>query len=313
MTSEPFHLSGKNGQAWLLPFVGFAAAAVSAFVYGWINVYSPIAGYVSILFVLLLALGSAMPVAFAGRWFRVRSIVQMRIAGAATGVATVWLAWACFAWVLLLKEQGEGPSLLHWARSPGDLFSFAQVLAESGWYSINGFEPKGAILWLLWAIEAVIVIGAGIKLAPSRIDDCGYCEDCDRWMEEQQPVRVPADKGAIGKAVREQGLDGIVEVDPPRAGAERWLQLRRQQCTGCDARVFRADDVKIVATDKGKKSVATPVLPWSWQREEEVGAFERIEGLLRAADEASWQSAASGNSRSTRRGTGSEGRGTGSS
>jgi len=44
MQSEPFVLSGSSGRAWLLPIVGVAAAAATAFVYAWINVYSPIGG-----------------------------------------------------------------------------------------------------------------------------------------------------------------------------------------------------------------------------------------------------------------------------
>lgn len=289
MHSQPFELSGRAGQAWLLPVVGLAAAAASAFVYAWVNVYSPIAGYVSILFVALLAAGTALPVAFAGRWLKVRSTLQLRIAGAVTGAAAVYFAWAFFVWVMTIKVGADdAPSPWDWIQHPAALWEVAGSIAEDGWYTIgHSLTPKGIVLWLLWALEAAIVIGVGFMLAPSRIGGRGFCEDCTCWMQDEPPLRVPGGEGAPARAVAKGGLPALTGFEPPSTRGSRWLQLVRQRCPRCQQRaVYGVDDVLVVKTEKGRKLQARPLVPLSWQGEAEAAELQRIEQLLAVADAA---------------------------
>src|SRR5262249_35567729 len=143
--------SGATGRLWALPLVGLASAAVSAFVYAWVNVYSPIAGYVSLLFVAMLAAGAALPVAFAARWAKCRNLLAVRCVGAATGLAAVYLAWAFFAWVLLWHSGANAdvlPSMWDFVCTPRALWNFAVALDKEGWYSFGhgpGMRPSGVV------------------------------------------------------------------------------------------------------------------------------------------------------------------------
>lgn len=287
MHSEPFELSGRGAMAWMLPAIGIPAAAASAFVYAWINVYSPVAGYISLLFVAMLAAGAALPVAYAGRALKVRSVMQLRIAGAVSGASAIYFAWAFFAWVMLLKgDPDNAPSAWQFVRMPEAIWEFANLVAEDGWYSIShSLTPRGTVLWLFWAIEAAVVIGAGMFLAPHWIQGRAFCEDCSAWMVDEDALMVPADVGGLPGAVRKLGLPGIQQVKPPSEGASRWLSLGRQRCPICkDAAVYQIDDVKIVKTEKGNKAQASPIVPLSWQRQAEAEELSRVEQLLRAAD-----------------------------
>lgn len=289
MQSEPFELSGNSGRAWLLAPIGIAAAAGSAFVYAWINVYSPVAGYISLLFVAMLAAGAVLPLAWAGRFLKVRSVMQMRIAGVVTGIAAVYCAWAFFAWVMLIRAGVEGaPTAWQWLQSPAAIGQFAADLSEEGWFSIGtSLTPSGAVLWAMWAIEAAIVVGAGYLWAPRRIVGRGFCEDCSVWMADEPPLMVPADEGGLVKKVQSGGLAGIDAVQPPGARAARWLRLGRQRCPTCqDGAVYRVDHLKTVKTDKGTKTEANEVVPLSWLRAAEAEQFARVDGLLHAADAA---------------------------
>lgn len=287
MNPEPFVLSGRGALAWLLLVVGFAAALVSAFVYAWITVYSPIAGYVSILFVLMLAAGTALPVAFAGRWLKMRSVMQLRIAGVVSGLAAIYFAWAFFAWVMLYKNDAtDAPSVWQWIQHPDALWQFANLVAQDGWYTIgHSLKPSGIVLWALWAIEAGIVVGAGFVLAPSRIQGSGFCEACQAWMVAEPTLMVPADEAGVTTSVRRQGLAGLQAVKPPSGGADQWVRLLRQRCPAChEAAVYQVDSVYVTKTEKGTKTIVTPITPLSWQREVEANELQRIEQLLQAAD-----------------------------
>ncbi len=284
---QPFEFSNQTGQAFLLPVVGIASAALAAFAYAWIDVYSPIAGYVSFLFVLGLGFGAALPVAIAGHRLKVRNPLILRINGAVTGVLAVYLAWVFFAWVLLRRDAppDEVPALWTMIHSPGALWDFTQFLAENGWYSIRTFTPTGIVLWAFWAIEAAVVIGLGVLLSTSRVIGQGFCEDCNQWLQPEETVAIPADQGAPGKLIHSKGLAGITSVAPPSARASRWLNISRQRCGGCgQTATFQVDDVKAVQEKNGVKLVATPVVPLSMQGDAERTEIERIAALLAEAD-----------------------------
>lgn len=289
----PYQLSGSGGNAWLTFPVGVASGAAAAFVYAWVNVYSPIAGYVSVLFSIGLAFAAIWPVAIAGKKLKVRSVATMRLAGATTGLATLYFAWAFFTWVFLFRYAADGPpDILDVVAHPANLWQFINAINADGWFSLgSSLTPNGALLWALWAIEAAIVIGGCVMFAPTKVQGRAFCEDCKAWMQDEEAIAIPADEGTPGKKLRKGGLEALGEFQPPAAGAARWLVLQRQRCAGCSSSVWSADEVHTVKSGKETKTTTTPVVPLSWQAETDAPQFERIAGDLAAANTAHFEAA----------------------
>lgn len=174
-----------------------------------------------------------------------------------------------------------------WLQTPAAVWDFANVVAGEGWYTIRSVTPSGIVLWILWGIEAVIVLGAGYVLAPAGIRGAGFCEDCDSWMTVQQHVVIPVANGQLASHVRKEGLAGVHEVEPPSTRQPRTLDIHTQRCPHCQQQaVYRVDDTHTVKTDKGTQQQAVPLIPLSWLRAHEQAEFDRITSLLEAADAA---------------------------
>jgi hypothetical protein len=275
--------SGAIGRVWALPLVGLASAAVSAFVYAWVNVYCPIAGYVSVLFVAMLAAGAALPVAFAARWAKCRNLPAVRCVGAATGLAAIYFAWAFFAWVLLWHsgvDAGALPSMLDFVRRPEAVWAFAVAVDKEGWYSFGhgpGLRPSGVVLWLFWLVEAVAVVAGGWLLAPSRIAARAFCENCDDWLADERPLTIPADAGAVGRTLVREGFAALTEVAPATTRAARWVVVNRQRCRQCQRAAFAVAETAATQTRQGKvKTLVTPLLPLTWTDQAIEGELARI-------------------------------------
>lgn len=282
--SGRYELSGNGGQAWLLPVIGAASAAAAGHAYAWVNVYSPVAGYVSVLFSLALAYGAAWPVALAAQKLKVRNLTTLRLAGVGTGLLALYFAWVSFAWVLLYRFA-EPPEFLEIARSPAQLWEFVQAINAEGWYSLSGdLRPSGLVLWAFWAIEAAIIVGFTATLSTRRVDGRAFCEDCGRWMQDEEAIAMPDAQGKLARAVAADGLAGIDAVDHPRRAATSWLVVSRQRCRGCSAAaVYRVDAVQHNKTDKGVKTTTTPVQPLHWQDAGATAEIARVDQLLAAA------------------------------
>ncbi len=118
--------------------------------------------------------------------------------------------------------------------APGNLWQFISAINVEGWYTIgHGFTPSGAVLWLLWAIEAAIVVAGTAVVAPARIRDRAFGEDCGTWMADEPPLAIPADAGAPSRHLSKGGLGALQEPAAPATGGARWLVLQRQRCDQC--------------------------------------------------------------------------------
>jgi hypothetical protein len=303
--SEPYGHSGRPGLAFLLPIVGIVSATAASFVYAWVDVRTPKFGalsLLSLLFVVAWAFAVGAPVMWAGRLLRVRDVATMRAYGAATGALAVYLAWAFFAWWFFVFTAPETmPPMAHWLGSPRALWNLADLFSETGWYSYAGgtFVPKGLFLWACWLAEAAIVIVACVWLAPRRIVDRPFCEDCDRWMREEDATLMSADDAVNPRTVRKLGLAAIAGPTPPARDAVRCLCIRRWRCAKCEtAAVYRVDQLMLVessrvlwpvraiwpwARSSTLKAEAEPIVPLSWQRAADDAELARVDAALRAA------------------------------
>ena len=287
---ELFAHSGKNGLAWALPIAGLVSAAASALVYAWVTVHNPLVGYLSVLLVVGFAFAAVLPLMYTGLVLHVRNPLTMRMYGTVTGIATVYLSWVFFAWLLLRgTEPGAGSTVLSWASSPAGVWAFANGLAEVGWFTLSGgLTPTGIVLWIAWIVEAAIVIGVCTRFAPCKVKAHGYCESCRRWMKREKPLRVSADEDATPRDIARAGLARLQRVVPPSPDAMRWLRIERQRCARCrTAGVYRVDHVMRVGfrfvflpRDLFKTSQAETVVPLAWQRDPERAELERIAGAL---------------------------------
>jgi len=56
-----------------------------------------------------------------------------------------------------------------------------------GAWSVAGLTPTGAVLWVLWGAEALLIL-APAALVPLGVLSVPFCERCDLWCEPSQDV-----------------------------------------------------------------------------------------------------------------------------
>ncbi len=257
MTDTPqlYTQSGRLGSGLVVvPVVGAVSALVLGIAYSYISVYSPIAGWISLLFMAGFAVCLGAAVAKAGVVAKVRSAPFMKLAGITTGLLGLYVSWAAFE-VALLGRSGmeDAPGLLDVLSSPVGVWEVALLINETGWYSIKGATPKGGVLWVLWGIEAVVVVGGVFLMAPHAVEGEVFCERCDRWCELRPLAGVlglPENgehlrRVAEGSVAALEGLP-VVSTDQPDH-----LRLGVQACTLCRHGAYQVLLVQHSLDDKG--------------------------------------------------------------
>lgn len=158
----------------LMVLFGTATAAVLGVLYAYLTNFIP---FPYINFFITLGYGGAVGLAtgFGGKLGKVRNIPIMLAGGALAGLIAVYTAWVGYFFV----SVGSRELLL----DPIALFGFAKLVAALGPWSIFGITPKGDLLYILWVIEAVMIIGSSAAGAAVIVSNSLFCERCHAWFK----------------------------------------------------------------------------------------------------------------------------------
>ena len=215
MRGEKYSLSGKPGLALLVvPVVGVATALILGIAYSYLSIYIPLAGYVTVILLGGFGFAGGLVLSTAGEKARCRSTLFMGMCGLVFGAFAIYVAWATFEHVLIEKAGEESPGIFALMLQPGVMWEIAKSVNETGWFSIGGGTPSGVFLWILWAIEALVVIGAFALLAPAGISGEVFCEKCGKWLlGEDKPARLSVTEDeALLKRVSAGDLDAMASL-----------------------------------------------------------------------------------------------------
>lgn len=253
--------SGAAGLSLVLgPPLILVASFVSALVYAYINVWSPIAGYISLLFVAGFAFLLALSVRLIAKLAKCRNTGIAMALGGLAGVTGLYFSWAIFVYALLSRyDDAFDAAMLDVILQPAAVWAIMLEINETGWYSIWSSTPTGAVLWAFWGIEALVVIGGGVAGGLAALHEEVYCEHCGTWCAEDpaSPRLVMPDSG-IDPALAQVTPEALERLAPFGGGQEAHLRVTIRKCNGCSrTHTAQLQLLRYEANEKGEVSEKT--------------------------------------------------------
>jgi hypothetical protein len=218
----------------MAPLLGIFAGLIGAFLYAYIDVYSPVVGVISLFVVLGLGFGVGLAVGMAGKAGHCRNAALLHGIGFLVGLVTLYFSWVFFEWVLLRRGEEAAEfgftALVNIALSPGTVWEIAKSIAETGWYSIKSADVKGIGSWITWGLEAVMMVGLVTVAAGSVLDDAVYCETAKSWVPKREGelrLRLPsnplkAQELIVADTVDLHALERAGDDEFPRIHLDLW-------------------------------------------------------------------------------------------
>lgn len=261
--------SGRLGTGLiLLPIVGLIAAVVLGAAYAYIDLYSPIAGYVSLLFVGGLAFGLGWTIAKAGHVAKCRNSGFLALAGLVSGLVALYSSWAAFIFAFLSRYAKEfNAGVLDVYLSPNAIWQMVLVINEEGWYEMFGGTPKGTGLWVMWGIEAAIIVIGTVLFSMMNMDEKVFCEDCNQWCDKPDGpavLEIPQDASVL-ETLTPENVDSLAQLEGAPAESEQYIRVDGWKCSACDrTSAIQAKIAKIVVDKEGKASEEAQELTEVW-------------------------------------------------
>jgi hypothetical protein len=242
--------SGKIGCLGLplLLLVGIPCILVLGFVYGYAIYYIP---FIYFNFFIVLGYGgvTGFVVGKLARLGKVRNGKIIFFSGLLAGLLAEYTGW--IAW---LTAMAGDLWMLGGFLFPSEVLSLIRVLNQEGAWSILGVTPTGWFLYLIWIVEAIMVIGTAVLLCAGTGLGDPYCEKCKRWVDQEEMITLleqVADPNML-KAKLEKG-DYASILSLKKASGDRFTKIKLRQCTSCQQlNTLSVFDVTSYLNNKGE-------------------------------------------------------------
>lgn len=156
--------------------VAIIASLIGGLTYVYASWFIP---FIYVNFLLTLGygfiLGFAMDYAF--KFGKVRGFAYQKGLAIIAGLIGLYVAWAIFVAVVT-----EASSPFEMLTKPLEVWTFIRLINVTGLWTIVGDSPvTGGFLWMVWIIEALMIVGVTfVKADESR----PFCETSNQWMKE---------------------------------------------------------------------------------------------------------------------------------
>ena len=241
---------------------GVAAAAVLGFAYAYADKYIPIVQLNGLVCLGVGALFGVVP-AMVMRGLKVRNTSVAMAVAALVAVVGFYVSWA--TWEASLTHDGLA-NLPHLLTHPADLASYAVRINEVGTWSIGhvgsssssakGSATSGVMLWVIWAIEGLVMLGTPLLVVVGMLGSAPFCDACDRWCDGPTTVLstgLPADQAEVKRRLDAGDFAYPATLGPPAADAS--LTFARHGCDRCNGvNTLTVTSKKITADRKGKNA-----------------------------------------------------------
>ncbi|MCP4156876.1 MAG: hypothetical protein GY757_54690 [bacterium] len=265
MNARVYKHSGQVGPAaYIVPVIGIIGAIILSFAYAYINVYSPIAGYISILFVGGFAFGTGSVVSLAGNLGKCRNKLFMTISGFLISIFALYTSWVVFLFALSKRfsESALDINLVDMFFSPRWIWNMISLLSKDGWYSIgsSGGNVSGTLLWIFWGVEALAVIVVVTFVSSSFVSSSVFCEKCSKWCTEPEPVNLTIPSEEVMQQLINGDTGKLESLEPIRPSVSDYLKVELYGCDKCrDTAGLRLSMVAESTNKKGE--IEEDILP----------------------------------------------------
>ena len=237
--------------------VGFGAAVVMAYLYGWGIIHIP---EVKLAVAATIAFGCLVGAAagYGLVWGKVRNGALAAGFSGGASILALYLSWAVWVAKTLGSQQVAEINWLDLAAQPSALWSLICKINQYGTWSLSsGTSTNGGILWIIWFLEAVIVIVGGVLVGRGVVESHPFCEACEAWCRSRAKILLaaPPSTPQLKMELQANNFSTLEKLGPANMGANH-LIIEMDSCERCrQFQTMNLTQATLERTKKGKVSV----------------------------------------------------------
>jgi hypothetical protein len=231
--------------------------------------------YLNFFIAVGLGLGAGGSVFIAIGLGKIRNTQYDRLLAVISGLLAWYSQWALFVSLMDEAEGSMGGGM--WVRSSFNLTGFWHVfthpdilfqamlsLNSAGTFTLKNNTVSGTLLWVVWVIEALIIIAVPVIFSISGRATNPFSEQNDQWMEErgiQGKLKTVTDPDQMITALNTGNLKSLKDFLPAGDLQNDYATLRVYESPGDPVKYISITNVSHTTDKKGelKKETKTVI------------------------------------------------------
>lgn len=168
-------------------------------------------------------------------WGHVRSPRLTIAVTALTSTLALYLSWAMWIAEIFKRSQGRNISWARLAQHPVAIWSLMTWINHYGtWALDNGKPTAGWWLWIIWTVEALLIVGVAIATAVAMLGERAFCETCGRWCHRALRLLLAPSRDVqqLKLQLENKDLRALESLGPGQKGGDH-LVATLHSCTQC--------------------------------------------------------------------------------
>ncbi len=235
----------------LIPIIGIPCGVILSCIYSYAIFYIP---FIYLNFFITLFFGIFLgfilrKIAIIGK---VRNTSLLMITGLIVGSIALYCSW--ITWIYAFTEHA------YYTVDPSDMWLVISKTAELGAWTIFGWTPTGWALYLIWGIEALMIVGVTSILA-STIPP--YCENCKQWLTneiELPPISAISDIDSIKIDLENGSIHSLLSIGLAEQSSATYATITIVQCDCLETNLLTIKTLTTEIDDGKEKTEETVVI-----------------------------------------------------
>ena len=281
--------SGKFGIASFItiPLLGAIGACLGGFAYSYAVSWIPFI-YVNVLLTIAYGFVMGFMVYMGANLGKLRNVPLALLLSLVVGVFALYTQWVAHFHALTDPSQLILDPLLLW--------QYITTLGETGSWSIGSSkEPiNGILLYLVWGIEAIIIIGLTFFMAMAAVNQL-FCENCGQWTSDEQtfgPFKKVKDLNQTRNELENHNFYTLENLEPADH-ARYYATIKMEGCGAPDCHqklnAITLQNISITENEKGETetdevTVVEGLLITQATRERLIQSFNEIQQAYASPD-----------------------------
>lgn len=237
----------------LFATINFVITLVIATLYAYINLYSPIIGYLSIIFVAIAGCSLGWYLAKFLIKFKIRNVKVARISCLAFGLLLVLSSWVIWLYAFLRREH-IAVDFNTFVSDWHSLINLVYEINSEGAWSVKDYTPTGIVLWGFWAVEALILFIPSFLFVESALDT-PFCERCSKWCKERIDVLRFKSSKELEERIKRGDYSFLKDAIRADENDSQYISVDYLGCQTCQQLNFiRVFDVNVSRNSEGQRS-----------------------------------------------------------
>jgi len=190
------------------------------------------------------------------------------------GLLAWYSQWALFVSLMSEADGSMGGGM--WVRSSFNLTGFWYILThpemlfqamlslnDAGTFTLKHNTVSGTLLWLVWAFEAFIIVGAPVLFSLSGRSTTPFSEQNDQWMEEREvqgKLKTVNDPDQLTEELKSGNFQSLKDFLPADNLSNDYATLRIYESPGDPVSYISVTNISHKADKKGELKKETKLV-----------------------------------------------------